>query len=270
MGSNINGPSLIRAPTWLRDRKAELYLYFADHSGDYIRLALADDVAGPWTMYEPGTLTVSESYFEAHVASPDVHIEEERRRLRMYVHGPIAADGTTQGTRVATSHDGVVWTTRPEVLGLPYFRVFRWADVWWAIAMPGVIYRSVDGLGDFEPGPWLFDIHFRHGAVLVRGDTLHVFFTRRGDCPERVLHSTVDLRPAWTQWSASKPVTVLEPELDYEGANLPLSPSEIGEIREPARQLRDPCVFVDRDEIWLLYCVAGESGIAAARLTFDE
>ena len=60
MGDNVNGPSLIRAPEWLSETEAgglgEYYLYFAHHKGRYIRLAHADDLTGPWTTYEPGTL----------------------------------------------------------------------------------------------------------------------------------------------------------------------------------------------------------------------
>jgi hypothetical protein len=59
-GDNINGPSLIRAPTWLPRRLGEYYLYFAHHHGSYIRLAFADRLEGPWTVYRPGTLHLSE------------------------------------------------------------------------------------------------------------------------------------------------------------------------------------------------------------------
>ncbi|TGP23371.1 hypothetical protein, partial [Mesorhizobium sp. M1D.F.Ca.ET.234.01.1.1] len=41
-GANINGPSLIRVPDWLPGRLGAYYLYFAHHTGTYIRLAFAD------------------------------------------------------------------------------------------------------------------------------------------------------------------------------------------------------------------------------------
>ena len=65
MGSNIAGPSLIRVPDWVDDPLGRYYLYFADHRGTYIRLAYADDLAGPWTMHEPGTLRIEQSHFPA-------------------------------------------------------------------------------------------------------------------------------------------------------------------------------------------------------------
>ena len=41
IGHNIQGPSLIRAPSWIKNPLGRYYLYFADHKGSYIRLALS-------------------------------------------------------------------------------------------------------------------------------------------------------------------------------------------------------------------------------------
>src|SRR5210317_2197592 len=63
MGGNIQGPSLIRVPDWVEDPLGQYYLYFADHRGSYIRMAYADDLAGPWTVHTPGTLRLEDSFF---------------------------------------------------------------------------------------------------------------------------------------------------------------------------------------------------------------
>ena len=70
----------------------------------------------------------------------------------------------------------------------------------------------------------------------------------------------------WREWRESQPVTVLEPETDYEGADLPLAPSLRGLVRERVRQLRDPAIFEEDGRTYLLYSVAGEQGIAVAEL----
>ena len=67
-------------------------------------------------------------------------------------------------------------------------------------------------------------------------------------------------------WRASEPVAVLEPEMGYEGANLPLQPSARGWAPEAVRQLRDPGVYREEGGTYLLYSVAGEQGIAIAEL----
>ena len=115
-------------------------------------------------------------------------------------------------------------------------------------------------------GPTLFSEDQRHTAVRLDGSRLSVFYTDAGDCPERILLSTIDLTPDWMEWRASEPVVILEPETDYEGADLPLEPSERGWSPERVRQLRDPGIYREGDETYLLYSVAGESGIAIARL----
>jgi len=268
MGANINGPSLIRAPDWLPGRLGEYYLYFAHHSGDYIRLAYAEQLEGPWTVHTPGALQMAETPFTKHIASPDVHVDDDRRRIILYYHG---CGGTPDGfpsqmESVAVSTDGVHFRANDNLLGPSYWRVFRWREHHYALAMPGVFYRSADPLTGFEEGPTLFSEHMRHSAVMVERDVLSVFYSQAGDCPERILLATIDLRPDWTRWRATEPVTVLEPETDYEGARLPLLPSRRGAARGPVRHPRNPCLSREEDRTFLLYAVAGESGVALAEL----
>ena len=170
---------------------------------------------------------------------------------------------------MAISKDGIAFSAAPEVLGNPYFRVFRWQGYHYAVGMPGVIYRSRDGLTDFEEGPAVFGENMRHCALKLDGSTLNVFYTNALDAPERIYLASIDLTPDWTQWKESKPVTVLEPDLEYEGAGMPVEPSRRGVVMEKVRQLRDPGIFQEGDATYLLYSVAGEQGIAIAKLLED-
>lgn len=268
MGSNTNGPSLIRAPYWLPGRLGEYYLYFAHHAGRYIRLAYADRLEGPWTVHRSGTLQIEQSCFPNHIASPDVHVDEDQRRIRMYYHGCCLPEPhPVQAERVAVSRDGIHFTPREEVLGVSYWRVFFWGGFHYGLAMPGRLYRSRDPLGGFEEGPTLFTPRMRHSAVKLDGNVLSVFYTNAGDCPERILLAGIELTPDWRDWQATEPVTVLEPETDYEGADLPIAASERGWAPEPVRQLRDPCIYRENGRTYLLYSVAGEHGIAIAELS---
>lgn len=256
MGSNINGPSLVRL-------NGRYHLYFAAHRDSYIRLAVSDDLR-EWRTVRDGVLDLADTPFVDHIASPDVHVV--RGEVRMYFHGPVGG-GRPQMTRVATSGDGLRFECRPEIVGLAYFRVWAMDGMWYALAMPGVLYRSADGLTGFEQGPTLFTRNMRHSAVLLRDRTLHVLYSNAGDAPERILHATIDVSGDWMSWAASHPVVLLEPEEEWEGASLPVEASVRGAIHEPARQLRDPAIFEDDDgSLSLLYSVAGESGIAIARL----
>ncbi|HEY90529.1 MAG TPA: arabinan endo-1,5-alpha-L-arabinosidase [Dehalococcoidia bacterium] len=265
IGSNINGPSLIRAPDWLPDRLGKYYLYFAHHKGKFIRLAYADKLEGPWEIYAPGTLRVIEGEGVDHVASPDVHVDEENHRIRMYYHLGLTAT-PRQESRVAVSDDGINFNRLPETLGNPYFRVFRREDYWYALGMPGIFYRSRDGLGSFEKGPTLFSRNMRHSALKLNGNILSVFYSDVGDTPERILLATIELVPDWMDWRESEAITVLEPELEYEGVHLPVEPSVRDWAPQPVRQLRDPAIFCEDGSTCLLYSVSGEYGLAIARL----
>ena len=140
-------------PDWIEDRLGRYYLYFAHHDGDYIRLAFSDSVEGPWTLFRDGVLPLRESYFAGHVASPDAHVDFDRRQIRLYYHGSDSAseDDAPQTTRIAVSDDGLHFRACEEALGPAYFRVFKWRDFHYALAMPGVFLRSEDGLLQLHP-----------------------------------------------------------------------------------------------------------------------
>ncbi|MBN2335215.1 hypothetical protein JXL21_06610 [Candidatus Bathyarchaeota archaeon] len=306
IGANIQGPSLIRVPDWIKDPLGRYYLYFAHHKGSHIRLAYADSLTGPWTVYPPGSLQLPESHFRVeppeatqgqvdavtarvksmgfkldglghdlvkemtwpHIASPDVHIDDENKRFTMYYHG-LESFGS-QVTRVATSRDGVSFTARPEVLGRSYWRAFNHDGYTYALAMPGQLYRSHAPLTGFEEGPLLFNPDMRHAALLKRSETLYVFWTQVGHTPERILLSTIDLSGDWEDWRETVASEVLRPETDWEGADAPLEPSVRSVAYGHVNQLRDPAIYVEGGDIYLLYAVAGESGIAIAKLRFEE
>ena len=270
MGDNINGPSLIRVPDWIENPLGRYYLYFGHHKGGYIRLAFADDISGPWQTHAPGVLSLEDSYFANHIASPDVHVDAENRQIRMYFHGVdlTAGDSRRQQSRVALSENGLDFAVRPELLGNPYFRVFQWRGEHYAIGMPGVFYRSSDGLSGFEQGPALFSTDMRHCAVTVEDDSLFVFYTDVGDAPERILLATIELTSDWHNWRESGPAVVLEPETEWEGVGEPRVPSVRGLVHGMVRQLRDPAIFTEGGQTYLLYSVAGECGIAIAELTW--
>jgi len=268
LGGNINGPSLISVPDWIDEPLGKFYLYFAHHDGAHIRLAYSDELDGPWQIHTPGVLPLEASHFKGHIASPDVHVDHAARRIRMYFHGSDEPTDSNmpQYTRVALADNGIDFTARPEILGNSYLRAFEHDDFTYAIAMPGVIYRSKDGLHNFEQGPTLFTEDMRHCAVWKHGQTLTVLYTNVGDCPESILVSEISLSDDWQQWQHTVPSVVASPEFDYEGCRQPLIPSVRGMAEHPVNELRDPAVFEYEGQWWLLYAVAGEQGIALARL----
>lgn len=322
-GANICGPSLIRVPDWLPNPLGKYYLYFADHKGAYIRLAYANTVEGPWTVYAPGTLRLEQMVDVAkaaageaaagaaaaeikgnHIASPDVHVDDARKEIRMYFHFQIVPS-TSWGHRsgVALSKDGVNFRpVNPRPIGEPYFRVFQWDGHYFAVNRSAALARSRDGLTDFEVGNPGFAAAIghktltgspkapipavvkkvregsgeddgdgiRHTAMKIDGNVLTVFYSRVGDLPEVLMCSQVALVGDWKTWRLSPPVPVLAPEMDYEGASvapkIPTNPEMRMLPRPLFRDLRDPFIYRESGVTYLLYSVAGERGIAGATL----
>ncbi len=305
IGKNIQGPSVIKVPEWIKPHLGNYYLYFADHKGQYIRLAYSDKLQGPWKIHQPGSLQIENSHFPTkppkvnqkllkqietkaqndgmdlsklphslvtefttpHIASPDVHVDHENKRIIMYFHG--LQDFARQVSRVAISEDGISFQALPEIIGRTYMRAFKHHGFTYVLAMPGQFYRSEDGLTNLREGPLLFNSDMRHSALLVREDTLYVFWTQVGDIPERILLSSIDISGNWLEWVESAAVDVLRPEETWEGADAPLLPSVRSVAYGHVNQLRDPAVYVEADRVFLLYAVAGESGIGLAELFLD-
>lgn len=141
IGDNINGPTLIRVPDWVQRPLGRYYLYFAHHEGRSIRLAYADSIFGPWSIYEPGALALENSLFPStqdmiepdggsdpfaalgtidyvpHIASPDVLIDPANRRFLMYFHG--MTENGDQMTRLAISADGLNFHAQAPLLRSP-------------------------------------------------------------------------------------------------------------------------------------------------------
>jgi hypothetical protein len=275
-GDNICGPSLIAAPSWLPQRLGRFYLYFAHHQGTHIRLAVADNLAGPWRVHHGGTLQLADATgCRDHIASPDVHVDVEHRLIRMYFHA-VVAGSQIQRSFLAVSTDGVRFRADPQPLANFYLRALPWRGEWIGMAKGGALYRSPSGVADFralprpafpmssasanEPG----DI--RHVALAGAGDDLVVYFSRIGDAPERILRARIDLARDPANWQATGVEEVIAPETPWEGATLPLAASRAGVARGRERALRDPAVFTHDGAAYLLYSVAGESGIAIAEL----
>lgn len=319
-GRNINGPSLVRIPDWIEPARrchpdARFYLYFAHHQGTYIRLAWAREVAGPWTLHAPGQGVLSLGpgqhgdnelpigngiVLRDHVASPDVHVDDLRRRVVMYVHAPTRllsgrSPGVEQVSYVALSDDGLRFHVEPVMLGSFYFRVFAVRGRHYAIANKGQLWQAPIGDEpwhpprdfDFESLLWRFvgnpltdavraepgnlADHPRHVALRVApGDRLQCLFSSVGDAPERIRFADIDVGDEDpSRWRVCSPIQdVLAPETPWEGAGRELERSKLG-AQTGVRQLRDPCLFRDNGTDYLLYCGGGEEGIGLARLGLD-
>ena len=186
-------------------------------------MAYADDLTGPYNVHTPGVLEMSETSFKRHIASPDVHIDHDAKRIRMFYHGA-GFTGPKSGvpnqiTCYAESEDGIDFETDHVCLGTAYMRIFEW-DGWYygfGGGSPRCLWRSRNYRELFEQGPRLdvdteaYTNHrMRHPALHLRGHELDIYYSNSGDTPERIKRTTVDLREnTWCILLQEKRVLVL-------------------------------------------------------------
>ena len=257
-GNNINGPSLIKVPDWVENALGKYYLYFSHHNGKYIRMAYSDNIEGPYTVHLEGTLKLEDTPGKDHIASPDVHIDNDKQEIIMYYH-TLYNDG--QYTFKAVSKDGLKFISENDNLGLFYFRVFNYLGETYAIAknknIDSIIYKKTNG--KFIPQFNLID-KVRHTAVHVDGDMLYIFHTVVGEAPESLYVCKIK------NWEIIDNYKIREPKYNWEGANQPKYNSRFGMALGFVNELRDPCIFKDNNDLYLLYSYGGESGIALSKL----
>jgi len=302
IGDNANGPSVIHVPNWVEHPMGRYYMYFAHHKGQFIRLAYADSLHGPWKIYEPGVLNVEDSAFYrpqpdpvnsppgfyTHIASPEIYLDEANKRIIMWAHGvwtegrrwpedPAEAlrwarqNGYYQYSQASVSKDGLHFKAQPTISRETYLRIFQHDGMFYAISRLGLLLRASGPLQEFRMGgnPFggtRYSKSVRHTGLLKEGDVLHVFFSAIGDAPESILHTTINLAGDWTTWKVGEIQQILTPEASYECPDLPNEPSAVGEIHNPARQVRDPAVFEEDGKTYVFYTFCGEQGMAGAEI----
>ena len=152
---------------------------------------------------------------------------------------------------------------------------------WWTVisqAANPLKQYYINELGEGGNDPRHFAIYTR--THLDPNDTnIYAFYSSKFDQPERIFLTVIDTSDGSTnpaEWTALGQELILEPELAWEGADLPLAISQSGE-GTGVRELRDPYVFEDDkgtastadDELFLFYTGSGEEAIGVAQLTFN-
>ncbi len=273
----VNGPTVMKVPEWVSKPLGNYYMYFADHRGQYIRMAYSDSLRGPWRVLAGGgVFSIADAEpLSDHIASPDIWVDDSSRKIWLSLHGRVKKGD--QRTILVESLDGLAFNRSADYRerqfsNHPYVRIFEYKGSLYTAVLTkkGVEISSGSSItGTFTPVATILTQEngkIRHIGVGVVGSSLHIYFSRKGDSPERILRATVDMSLAPSEWDAARPVEcVRSPQETWEGVGFPSRPSERGPGNN-LKQLRDPFVYADETHQVLFYSVAGESGIAIADL----
>jgi hypothetical protein len=100
---------------------------------DMLLLVYRAQVVDPATRKASGITAAAN--VKAHIASPDVVVDEENQRLLMYFHGLLPSGA--QASRVAVSADGINFRTLEPTISTNYLRAFDWRGRHYLMGMPG-------------------------------------------------------------------------------------------------------------------------------------
>ena len=280
---NINGPSLIKVPKFIKNPLGQYYLYFADHGGKYIRMAYSNIITGPYALYKKGVLHLDNIPGYNHLASPDVHIENEK--ICMFYHCPYKNGKTPQYTFYAYSNNGLNFISKLKNIIHPYFRRFTFENDIYGLAMKSVACNTITpelkkkGCNSVTVvlkkinDTWkeIAEIlpFSRHTCIFIKNSIIYVFFSNVGDNPEHIKVGELTINKKNNICNIINIKSIIKPELYYEHHNTQLTKSRYGGTKQFVRQLRDPYVIKDDKDIYILYTVCGEKGIAIAKIKFD-
>ncbi len=238
-----------------------------------------------------------------HIASPNAHVDNANQRIILYFHSGsrTSVDGEKiegQKSFVATSDYGLEFAgqVEPVILGNSYFNVFHYNGNTYALDNGASLFEAPDATKPWQAPPgWDFaddlwepsksayqadidsegydfsSLRVRHASAWVKGDTLYTFYSRRGlTPPERIMMSVTDLGASSNHedWDPSyPPEDIYRAQPGWEGGHFEQLPSKSGGAPENVNQLRDPCIFEDRDgNLYVFYTAAGEDALGIIHL----
>lgn len=180
-GRNLNGPCMIRIPDWIAPEnranpEAKYYCYFAHHSDEYIRMAWAANIEGPWHLYQIGSnialgdrgvldngnkdIVLGNGIVieNNHLASPNAHVDHENQRIILYFHSGSSTfvngeEVKSQLSYVSYSPYGLDFydNIQPVFLGGSYFSVFEYGDHLYALDNGATPNRALDADNPWSP-----------------------------------------------------------------------------------------------------------------------
>ena len=200
-GTNTGYPSIVKVPAWVPSNQrpspnANYYMYYGRHSGAYIYMKWAETITGDWTAFhlggtynghtrhgvlDPNSDATRDNY--AHVAHPDVYVDDVNQRFILFFHGKAQPDATSSGgTFVPQKHGQFVSTsayglnfndpvyaggeaghgprtvqidniTREMIIAGNYMRVFRYRGDWYSVSRRALLDKAPNPTDPLQPDP---------------------------------------------------------------------------------------------------------------------
>ena len=280
--SCINGPVCFKVPNWIKKPLGKYYLIFSDHRGSFLRLAYTNNLNSKWSISKNKILDVKDfkKIFYDHVASPEIYIDQRKKKICLYFHSRSRKHGREQMTFVAISNNGIDYKIKNKKPIAPfYFRIFKHKSEFYGLSKGGDLLKSKNKFSKFKYVKNIFDKYgdkyhnkngsIRHLCLVYKQKYLEIFYSKIGDKPERIFQSILHFSDNKYEWSISTTKEVLRPTKIFEGSNIKVKRSNSGAAIKNENDVRDPYILNDNNKYLLFYSVKGEKGIALAELIYE-
>jgi len=284
VSDSINGPSCLRTPNFIKNPLGKYLLYFAHHTGEFIRIAYSEDIFTGWRFLNCRINGISEEKnFHDHVASPDIYVDNNGKSIYMFFHSRIKGS-REQKTFLSKSNDGINFVLVEGQMNLPfYFRHVIAENKTLAVTKGGNLYintispisdtwRALNNVNTGESNKEVMHNKFgsiRHASLIYYMKTFITFYTKIGDSPERIYAAKI-VENQNGLWLTSNEFEITRPELNFEGANFDVEASLPGPSLHEENALRDPYIMQDGENYFLFYACAGEKGIAVGKIFMTQ
>jgi hypothetical protein len=287
-GTNFSGATVFLNPGYLDSSiYARYIMYFAHHSGTFIRIATSNNPFSGWAFPNLEILKIGKfNEFHDHIASPEVFLDHESKTLNLFFHSRINGSREQQ-TFLAKSKDGVKFEFTPMESFLPfYLRVSVHNGKVFGVTKGGNLFSHPGGnfsrdwkyLGNMDsPDSKLERLNYfndvgniRHAHIISYKENLLVFYTRLGEAPEQIYARLINFGSDNNLIEFSEQIEIMQPRLPFECQSAPLKESQPGPSEIFERAFRDPFVFMEKDVKLLFYSYGGESGIGVCEIDLDS
>lgn len=262
-GLNINGPCLIKVPNFIKNPIGKYYLYFGHHCGQHIRLAYSDNIEHGYKIFEGGVLNISQIYGYDHLSSPEIIVNHETSEIELYYHCPYKHNKIDpQSTFCARSNDGINFVSDKNMcFPYPYYRQFKHNNNIIGLAMEKIQNESHTVVFYNNKTKKILKMS-RHVSMFILNNTIYLLYSTVGNTPEhiQICQLLIHEDNCYTVNESS----LFFPTLEYETSGKKPTQSKYG-MSNGICELRDPYAYIEDTDIYILYTVGGEKGIAIAK-----
>lgn len=266
----FEGAVVIPAPSWLKEseRLGNFYLYSSFRRGRFIRLSVANDITGPYTLVDTPALSMTAfPMCGGHMASPHAVVDDVSQTVLLHFHCGVCVAGETytcgmagEVTFGASSSNGATFDALPKVLWKQQLKSVRIGS-WVYSFSEHEVFASPDGLTGLQSVGYVYASYVT--PALIGSKLYFVWSSEKG----AIMYARIDVSAYDTTKQLPDTVWATVPE----GQKI-LVAEEAWELASSSTALRYPALNPYKDaegktQVVLTYSPANGDGVGMVHVS---